>query len=214
MKEQRWKSLVCVDTVDSDVGILKAEDRSVWVGKVKKLFLDEYAMEILPKLRLCEDNVMEKLRLYANDAGQISRILGVDDRSIWMGKVKGLCLGVYAIEILPKLRFCEETEIEKFGLCAETQENIAGILRKENQSIWVGRVKKLRLYGHALQILPKLRIHGGGRIESLLKTHSLERVAEILRARRNNDWRKKHEKKPDYIYARILDGGVFEFKFR
>ncbi|OIR58520.1 MAG: uncharacterized protein A8A55_0697 [Amphiamblys sp. WSBS2006] len=97
--------------------ILEAEDRSVWVGKVKNLFLDEYAIEILPKLRFHEENVMEELSLCADDSGQISRVLKVDDRSIWVGKAKNLDLGGSAVEILLKLKLHEGTEMEELSLC-------------------------------------------------------------------------------------------------
>ncbi|OIR57088.1 MAG: uncharacterized protein A8A55_2157 [Amphiamblys sp. WSBS2006] len=187
--------------------ILEAEDRSIWVGKVKRLSLKSYTIEILPKLQLHEEVEMEELHLRAYSSGHANRILEAEDRSIWVGKVKTLRLAGSAVEILPKLRFCEETEIEEIYLCAGKQEDIAGILRKENRSILVGRVKKLRLYGHVLQVLPKLRIHGGDRIENLLETHSLERIAEMLGERRKNDWTKEHEKKNFF-------NEVFEFKFR
>ncbi|OIR55595.1 MAG: uncharacterized protein A8A55_3659, partial [Amphiamblys sp. WSBS2006] len=91
-------------------------------------------------------HIPHELLLSAYSSGQISRILEAEDSSLWMRKVKELCLCDHVIEILPKLRFHEEIEIEEIRLHAEKQEDIAGILRKENQSICLGRVKKLRLY--------------------------------------------------------------------
>ncbi|OIR56676.1 MAG: uncharacterized protein A8A55_2575 [Amphiamblys sp. WSBS2006] len=192
--------------------ILETEDSSLWVGRVKELYLSGYTMEILPKLRFHEENVIEGLFLSTDDSGQISRILETEDNSLWMGKVKELYLCEYGVEILPKLGFHEEREIEELHLCPEKQEDIAGILRKENRSICLGRVKKLRLYDHALQILPKLRIHGGGRIETLLKTHSPERVAEMLGTKRNNDSTKESKNKYVHVYGGTFRE-VFEFKF-
>ncbi|OIR56490.1 MAG: uncharacterized protein A8A55_2762, partial [Amphiamblys sp. WSBS2006] len=192
--------------------ILETEDNSLWVGRVKELYLYGCAIEMLPKLRFHEENVIEGLLLSADDSCHVSTILEAEDSSLLMGKVKELYLCDHAVEILPKLRFHEEIEIEELHLRVEKQEDIAGVLRKENQSIWVGRVKKLRLYDHALQILPKLRIHGGDQIETLLKTHSPGRVAEMLGTRRNSEWTKETEKK----YIRVYGGTfreVFEFKF-
>ncbi|OIR55942.1 MAG: uncharacterized protein A8A55_3311, partial [Amphiamblys sp. WSBS2006] len=178
----------------------------------KELRLCGCAIEILPKLRFHEEIEIEELLLSVHNYENINRILEAEDNSFWMGKVKELRLCGCAIEILPKLRFHEEIEIEEIRLYAEKQEYIAGILRKENRSICLGRMKKLRLYDHALQILPKLKIHGGDQIETLLKTHSPERVAEILGARGNNDWTKEPEKKYAHVYGETFRE-VFEFKF-
>ncbi|OIR57383.1 MAG: uncharacterized protein A8A55_1857 [Amphiamblys sp. WSBS2006] len=193
--------------------ILRKKNRSIWVGKVKKLFLDGYAVEILPKLRFHEEIEMEEVHLSAHGAGNVSRILDAKDRSVWVGKVKKLFIVGYAVEILPKLRFHEEIEMEEVHLSVYGSAQINKILEIEDRSIWVGRVKKLRLYDHALQILPKLRIHGGDRIENLLKTHSPEKIAEILGARRNNNRTKENEKELIYIFGNTFIE-VFEFKFR
>ncbi|OIR55659.1 MAG: uncharacterized protein A8A55_3595, partial [Amphiamblys sp. WSBS2006] len=55
--------------------IFGMENNSIWVGKVKKLRLNGYAVEILPKLRIHEENVMEELMLSAEGAEHITRIL-------------------------------------------------------------------------------------------------------------------------------------------
>ncbi|OIR55561.1 MAG: uncharacterized protein A8A55_3692, partial [Amphiamblys sp. WSBS2006] len=63
--------------------ILEAEDRSIWVGKVKELYLERYAMEIFPKLRFHEEFKIEEISLFADDSDQITMILEAEDNSLW-----------------------------------------------------------------------------------------------------------------------------------
>ncbi|OIR55910.1 MAG: uncharacterized protein A8A55_3345, partial [Amphiamblys sp. WSBS2006] len=103
--------------------ILKTENNSIWIGKMKKLELNDYAIEILPMLGIHEENVMEELILYAGYPDRITKILKIlgkknNNTLDWMGKVKRLELKDHAIKILPKLRFYEETVMEELRLKA------------------------------------------------------------------------------------------------
>ncbi|OIR56218.1 MAG: uncharacterized protein A8A55_3036, partial [Amphiamblys sp. WSBS2006] len=100
----------------------------------------------------------------------------------------------------------------KLSLAAEEQEVMERVLRKKNQGILVGRVKKLCLKDFAVKLLPKLRIHGDDRMEKLLKVHDTEKIAGILGKRKKLD-RAEIRKGRSYIYGRIFHE-VFEFKFR
>ncbi|OIR55982.1 MAG: uncharacterized protein A8A55_3271, partial [Amphiamblys sp. WSBS2006] len=161
--------------------ILKEENNSIWVGKVKLLMLEWYAVGILPKLRIHKDNVMEWLVLYAYDPINITEILKTENNSVWVGKVKRLELHGYTVGILPKLRIHKENVMEELDLCADKAEQITEVLKEENNSIWVGKVKCLKLNGHAIEILPKLRIHEENMVEEfVLATNRTENLAEIL----------------------------------
>ncbi|OIR55735.1 MAG: uncharacterized protein A8A55_3519, partial [Amphiamblys sp. WSBS2006] len=83
--------------------------------------------------------------------------LKTENNSIWMGKVKVLKLGSYAVQILPKLRFHRENELEELSLTAYCSEHIAGMLEMENKNIRIGKVRKISLKGcYAEKIRSKL----------------------------------------------------------
>ncbi|OIR55772.1 MAG: uncharacterized protein A8A55_3482, partial [Amphiamblys sp. WSBS2006] len=169
--------------------ILKTENNSIWIGKVKKLQLIGYVVGILPKLRIYEENVMEELSLYAYDPINITEILKTENNSIWVGKVKWLYLKWYAVGILPKLKIHEENVMEWLVLNACSPEHITEILKTENNSIWVGKVKRLDLYGYAIGILPKLKIHEDNVMENLwLYADRPGNITGILKTENNSIW--------------------------
>ncbi|OIR57752.1 MAG: uncharacterized protein A8A55_1472 [Amphiamblys sp. WSBS2006] len=124
--------------------ILKEENNSILVGKVKKLDLHEYALGILLKLKLHEENEVEELELGIDYPENVIEILKEENNSIWVGKVKRLGLSHYAVEILPKLRIYGENVVEEFKLDGSYKTYyITEILKTENNSIWVGKIRSL-----------------------------------------------------------------------
>ncbi|OIR55702.1 MAG: uncharacterized protein A8A55_3552, partial [Amphiamblys sp. WSBS2006] len=161
----------------------------IWAGRVNILELTGYAIQILPKLRIHEENVMEKLWLNADKTEHTSEILKTENNSIWAGRVNILELIGYAIQILPKLRIHEENEMEMFYLNAGQGEHIDEVLEMKNSSIWAGRVKKLSFSDYAIEILPKLRIHGDNVMECFtLDADKTEHTSEILKTENNSIW--------------------------
>ncbi|OIR56879.1 MAG: uncharacterized protein A8A55_2367, partial [Amphiamblys sp. WSBS2006] len=169
------------DKAEQITEVLKTENNSIWVGKMKRLELYGYTVGILPKLKIHEDNVIEELWLNAYDPINITEILKTENNSIWVGKVKRLVLDGYAVYMLPKLRFHKEHVMDELELNAYEDDCITGIPRMENKSIWAGKVKKLELKGYAVRILPQLRIHEENMVEEfVLATNRTENLAEIL----------------------------------
>ncbi|OIR55925.1 MAG: uncharacterized protein A8A55_3329, partial [Amphiamblys sp. WSBS2006] len=170
-------------------GILEEEDNNIWVGRVKNLVLAGYAVEILSKLRFHEEDGVEGLLLSADDSGQINKILETEDNSLWVGKVKELYLRGYTVEILPKLRFHEENVIEGLLLSADKHFQINKILETEDNSVWVGMVKKIDLCDHSVEILPKLRFYEEIEIEELLlSVEKPGQINKILETEDNSLW--------------------------
>ncbi|OIR57976.1 MAG: uncharacterized protein A8A55_1240 [Amphiamblys sp. WSBS2006] len=164
-------------------------NNSLWIGKVEKLSLYNRAMEVLPKLKFHEENEMSGLKLRAAIPRCVAEIHKMENKSIWIGKTRKLELKGYAIQIFPKLGFHKENMVEEIYLCSDSLEQIAGIVEMENNSIWVGRVKKLELHGYAIQIFPRLGFHEENVIEKLsLDSYDSEYIAEILRAESNSVW--------------------------
>ncbi|OIR56459.1 MAG: uncharacterized protein A8A55_2795 [Amphiamblys sp. WSBS2006] len=93
--------------------IYKIENNSIWIGNVERLRLRGYAMEILPKLRFHEENVMGELSLSARKTKHLTGILKIERNSICVGKVKKIDLEDYAAGILPKLKLHRENEMEE-----------------------------------------------------------------------------------------------------
>ncbi|OIR56611.1 MAG: uncharacterized protein A8A55_2641 [Amphiamblys sp. WSBS2006] len=169
--------------------ILKEESNSIWMGRVRKLELFDHAVEILPKLRFHEENEMEKLVLHVCDPGVISEILEMENSSLWVGKVKKLRLTGSAIETLPKFRLSQENEMEELVLSTDHSCNTTGILEEENNSVWIGKVKRLELKAHAIQILPKLRLHEENVMEKLVLCADYPKhIAEILKEKKKGVW--------------------------
>ncbi|OIR56884.1 MAG: uncharacterized protein A8A55_2363 [Amphiamblys sp. WSBS2006] len=169
--------------------ILKTENNSIWVGKVKKLLLKKHAIQILPKLKFHEENEMEEFVLELGDPYDITEILKAENNSIWVGRVNRLELEDYTVEILPKLRIHGENVVEEFNLDLYCQKQITELLKMEKNGIWVGKVKRLGLIGHAVNILPKLRIHEENVMELLeLWTRHPEHITEILKTENNSIW--------------------------
>ncbi|OIR57478.1 MAG: uncharacterized protein A8A55_1759 [Amphiamblys sp. WSBS2006] len=177
------------------VEAIKTESKSIWIGKVKNLSLERYAVGILSKFKFHKENETEELRLTAYDFGHISEILKTDNKSVWIGKVKILRLERYAVEILPKLGFHEENEIKVLGLGIYNPENITEILKAENKSIWIGKVGVLKLERYAVEILPKLGFHEENEINLFsLGIYNSEDIAEILKTENNSIWMGKMKK--------------------
>ncbi|OIR58949.1 MAG: uncharacterized protein A8A55_0278 [Amphiamblys sp. WSBS2006] len=163
------------------------ENNSIWVGKLKKLEPSDYTMSILPKLRIHEENVMEFLRLSASKPEHITEILKMENNSILIGKVNNLIFSDYAVGILPRLGIHGENEMEELGLLAEHFEYISEILRMENNSIRVGKMRSLVLGEHAVEIFPKLKIcEEGGIEEFFMVTDNPENITEIFRTENKN----------------------------
>ncbi|OIR56821.1 MAG: uncharacterized protein A8A55_2428 [Amphiamblys sp. WSBS2006] len=189
-QENKMEELVLETYIPGYIAeILRMENNSIWVGKVRKLFLKQKAIQILHKLKFHDENEMEEFGLDSYTTGNIAEILQMENNSVWIGKVKVLKLKRHTIQILPKLRIHGENELKEFDLSASNPKNITEILKEENNSVWMGKVKTLKLGGYAIQILPKLRIHGENEVEELeLYAQQKEIVAEILRIESSSIW--------------------------
>ncbi|OIR56910.1 MAG: uncharacterized protein A8A55_2337 [Amphiamblys sp. WSBS2006] len=179
---------VCAYGSEDITGILKEENNSVWVGKVKWLYLRFCAMEILPKLGFHEENEIELFTM-SIVAKYLTEMLKTKNNSIWIGKMKRLDLFNDETQILPKLRIHGENVMDVFSLNTDKTEHITEILKMENNSLWIGRVKKLALSGYAAETLPKLKLHDENVMEELiLNTAEAKHITEILKTENSSIW--------------------------
>ncbi|OIR55650.1 MAG: uncharacterized protein A8A55_3604, partial [Amphiamblys sp. WSBS2006] len=120
--------------------VIRAENNSIKLGKVKKLELWKRSINILPKLSLDEENEMEVFPLNAEKMEYVSEVMLAKNNTIWLGKVKKLELSLFAINILPKLMLHEDNEMEEFLLSADREGYVSETILPENNSIKLGKV--------------------------------------------------------------------------
>ncbi|OIR56355.1 MAG: uncharacterized protein A8A55_2898, partial [Amphiamblys sp. WSBS2006] len=122
-------------------------------------------INILPKLRINENNEVKKLRLDATEKEHVSTILA-QDQPFCIGRMKDMILEDYAVSILQKLRIHEAHRIEQLRLNAREKEHVDGIL-SQDQPFYVGRMEEMILGSYAVSLLPKLGIHEDNVVEKL-----------------------------------------------
>ncbi|OIR56827.1 MAG: uncharacterized protein A8A55_2421 [Amphiamblys sp. WSBS2006] len=203
------KIVLATSQIENIAEILEPENKNIWawIGKAKKMGLSDYALGILPKLRIHEENEMEGLWLSAEEPEYIAEILEMENNSISLGKVKILELCSHAVETLPKLKFHGEYVMERLGLEALFSEHTAEIPKIENNSIWIGKMKRLELHFYAIEILPKFRIHRENVMEELvLNADSPEHITKILEAKDKSIWIGRVRKVSPIEHAKRIKG--------
>ncbi|OIR55581.1 MAG: uncharacterized protein A8A55_3673, partial [Amphiamblys sp. WSBS2006] len=65
--------------------IIHADNNSIWFGKMKRLVLRGYAINVLPKLVLHKENIMEEFSLEVAKEEYVSEIIHAKNNSIWFG---------------------------------------------------------------------------------------------------------------------------------
>ncbi|OIR56230.1 MAG: uncharacterized protein A8A55_3024 [Amphiamblys sp. WSBS2006] len=115
------------------------------------MVLEHSAVNILPKLMLHEDSVMEEFELDADKGEFVSEILRAKD-SVWLGRVKSLRLEQYAINILPKLKLHENNVMDTLEIVNVSRD----MLQKDS---WI--LNKIKTAGKVLKALSPLSGDGG-----------------------------------------------------
>ncbi|OIR57114.1 MAG: uncharacterized protein A8A55_2130 [Amphiamblys sp. WSBS2006] len=169
---------LCLNAKEKEhvAGILEQE-KPVCVGRVKKMFLGDYAVGVITK-RSLEDSEVEWLVLDASEEGHVSAALA-QGQPVCVGRVKNMSLMDYALGILPKLRTHEYSEIESLSLYTGREEQIAPILGLD-QMFCAGGVKSMWLREYAVCVIAKT-IRGDSEVEKLrLSASEEEHVAAVL----------------------------------
>ncbi|OIR57744.1 MAG: uncharacterized protein A8A55_1488 [Amphiamblys sp. WSBS2006] len=160
------------------VAAILEKDQTVYIGRVKKIELTGYAVGILPKLGVNEDSVAESLSLDANREKHVAAI-HEHGQTIFVGRVKRMWLREYAVRVITK-KIRGDSEVEELNLSASKEEHVASVVAQD-QTICVGRVKNMLLWGYAASILPNLGIHKDCVVEKLsLYASEEEHVAAVL----------------------------------
>ncbi|OIR56760.1 MAG: uncharacterized protein A8A55_2491 [Amphiamblys sp. WSBS2006] len=169
---------VTADEKEHVAGILEQE-KAFCVGRVRSMWLEGYAVSILPKMRISEDCEVEDLRVDAGRKEHVAVVLG-QEKTFCVGRVKNVFLEDYAVSILPRLILHEDCEVERLGLYAREEEHVAVVLGQE-KAFCVGGAKRVEFYEYAACVVAKLRIKEGSEVESLgLYASRKEHVAAVL----------------------------------
>ncbi|OIR57060.1 MAG: uncharacterized protein A8A55_2186 [Amphiamblys sp. WSBS2006] len=189
---------------EAEIGLLslKAEEReclpetgpgtnTIWLGKVKKIMLCDYAVLFLPRLRLYDENHSAEISLSAPEKEHVSELLSMQDSSIKLGKTNEVMLDGYAVDIFHKLVL--EKEMRKVYLNMNLEGGLVDeMLQAKNNSVWLGNMEKLILSGYCVNALPRLRLEDVME-EIELSATEVSNVYEIIKTKDNSIklWRVK-----------------------
>ncbi|OIR56059.1 MAG: uncharacterized protein A8A55_3195, partial [Amphiamblys sp. WSBS2006] len=134
-------------------------------------------INILPKLRIKKDCVLELLWLYASEKEHVAGILAKNKR-FCVGRVENMSLGGYAVGVITKMSL-EDCEVGTLWLEAPKEEHVAAVLKQEKKN-FVGRVENMNLSYYAVSILLKLIIHEENTMESIFLAGDGENFSRIL----------------------------------
>ncbi|OIR57057.1 MAG: uncharacterized protein A8A55_2188 [Amphiamblys sp. WSBS2006] len=174
---------------------LKAEEReclpetgpgtsTIWLGKVKKIMLCDYAVLFLPMLRLYDESHSAEICLNAPEKEHVSTITPMQDNSIKLGKTNEVMLDGYAVDIFHKLVL--EKEMKRIYLNTDVNGEVVKEMRRaKNNSVWLGNMEKLILSGHCVNALPRLRLDDVMEEIELSATEK-SNVYEIIKAKENS----------------------------
>ncbi|OIR58395.1 MAG: uncharacterized protein A8A55_0834 [Amphiamblys sp. WSBS2006] len=158
-------------------GILKQEN-PFCVGRVKKMWLRDYAVGVITKMNL-KDYGVEDLRLYAREEAHVAGILK-QENPFCVGRVKSMDLEDYAVCVITKMSL-KDCEIEWLVLDAsEEAAHVAEVLAQESP-FCVGRVKKMKLTGYAASVITKMTIHEDNTMERFVLAGNEDQLSRILK---------------------------------
>lgn len=122
---------------------LKKKNRSFVIKKeIVKLVFYSYAIEILPKIRILEENCLECLEFYEENKRTKKLLDGYEENSIVFGKTKILVLWYYAIEMIRKLCFSQFSNLSlKLFYFEKDLKSIFDF----NKKIFISNVKEISL---------------------------------------------------------------------
>ncbi|OIR57260.1 MAG: uncharacterized protein A8A55_1978 [Amphiamblys sp. WSBS2006] len=162
---------------EEHVAAIHIQDQTIF-RRAKNIYLGDYSMRILPKMRNNEDNKVESLWLVASKEEHVAE-MREQKQTIYVERVKNMELHGYAVSILLKLRIHEDFWARWLWLDADEKEHVAAVL-EQGQMICVGKVKRMDLWGYAVCILPKLRNNKDNIIEEFVLSVREEQISKIL----------------------------------
>eukprot|EP00917_Polyrhabdina_sp_WS-2016_P013282 GHVP01029241.1.p1 GENE.GHVP01029241.1~~GHVP01029241.1.p1 ORF type:complete len:580 (-),score=77.00 GHVP01029241.1:294-2033(-) len=164
--------------------IIELEDQSIFIGRVTdEITLYSYAINILPKIKIIEENIIKGIRLNSASEEQTKHILEVEDKTIFIGKRinNRMTFYNYSINVVPKLQINEDNILEELYLNNKTKEQVREIIELKDKSIFIGKItKRISLYKYSINIFSKIILNGNNIIERLSLDCDLEDQIENI----------------------------------
>ncbi|OIR56839.1 MAG: uncharacterized protein A8A55_2411 [Amphiamblys sp. WSBS2006] len=164
--------------------LLTKEDRSIRTGEFKNLSLKGHAVCLFPKLDIPEDSLIEHFHLSPYKRKHPRKMRKTKTRSIRIRAVKTLSLEGCAINTLLELNIPEENTLDELELASYGKQDMAELLKVENNSIRIGGIKKMKLAGYAVDIITKINIPEDNVLEELqLASYKRKHLKKTLRTK-------------------------------
>ncbi|OIR56985.1 MAG: uncharacterized protein A8A55_2260 [Amphiamblys sp. WSBS2006] len=177
-KHYKLRELWLNASEEENVSAIPTQYKTICVERVKNINILDYAAGILPKLIIHEDCEVELLNLSANRKEHVAAVLE-QEKMFCVERVKNMRLCGYAVSVISKMSIHEDYRVENLKMYAEKEEHVAAVLA-QGQTICVGRVKNMGLWGYAANILPKMRIHEDNIMEEFVLTAAREHYSRIF----------------------------------
>eukprot|EP00917_Polyrhabdina_sp_WS-2016_P033271 GHVP01071138.1.p1 GENE.GHVP01071138.1~~GHVP01071138.1.p1 ORF type:complete len:216 (+),score=45.02 GHVP01071138.1:128-775(+) len=158
---QFWANHEFSFEIQSDIilqNIKRMRDAAIEALSINPVFLTGYEMNILPKLRINQNQVLEAFYLQASERRNIDDIMKPDKERLLLGPItEKIEIEDYAINVLLKLEIPEYNILKRFIINTSEESHIEDILQVDNKFISLGMITKLlKLKRCAINILPKL----------------------------------------------------------
>ncbi|OIR56770.1 MAG: uncharacterized protein A8A55_2480 [Amphiamblys sp. WSBS2006] len=118
----------------------RIKDGELDLGRIKRLELYHNAVELLPMLKIHEDNKMDLLALYCVDRPRLGKLLERKNR-VFIGLVDKIYLSGYATNILTKIETQEGSKVKKLIISGCSLKKI-GPLLESKEKLYLGKTKK------------------------------------------------------------------------
>ncbi|OIR56300.1 MAG: uncharacterized protein A8A55_2954, partial [Amphiamblys sp. WSBS2006] len=178
---------------EAHVAEVLKQEKPFCVGRVKNMWLKEYAVGVITKMSL-KDCEVESLDLVAPRKEHVAAVL-VQEKPFCVGRVKMMYFKDYAVGVITKMSL-KDCEIESLSLDASEEAHVAAVLAQENP-FCVGRVKNMFLNHYAVSVITKMTIHEDNTMEDFVLFGNEDCFSRIL---------KKGDKSIDL--GRIRTGGL------
>ncbi|OIR56474.1 MAG: uncharacterized protein A8A55_2781 [Amphiamblys sp. WSBS2006] len=138
LKDCEIEHLKLYATRREHVAAVLAQKKPFCVGRVKRMWLYEYAVGVITKMSL-KDCEVEDLSLAASEKAHVAGILK-QENPFCVGRVKNMDLEDYAVGVITKMTINEDNTMERFVL-AGYGDHFSRILEEGDNSIDLGRIR-------------------------------------------------------------------------
>ncbi|OIR55979.1 MAG: uncharacterized protein A8A55_3276, partial [Amphiamblys sp. WSBS2006] len=109
------------------------------VGRVKHMFLEDYAVGVITKMTIHEDCEIGCLHLTASEEAHVAEVLA-QEKPFCVGRVESMMLYEYAASVITKMTIHEDNTMEIFVLDGD-KKHFSRILKEGDNSIDLGRIR-------------------------------------------------------------------------